>query len=225
MCISCKKKKSNFYEIVNIFIGPPCSDLVTPLHQAAGKCLLRKKPRLHKPEYISHFFPSPYNFLFLNSTISDSQNSSKPFIEPHCVYAVFVPNLFTYLSLTFLVCSTCIFSIHPSSTCTMLSDLLVSAIYNLCLKSSTMPHILHSPTASLLPLWPIQNSFHLKDYIPSPQIFFQGSLPLSFQLLLFNLLPYAYFYTLLSFVFMQSFHSSSMKKSLITLHLNCSLKH
>lgn len=107
----------------------------------------------------------------------------------------------------------------------MLSDLLVSAIYKLCLKSSTMPHILHSPTASLLPLWPIQNSFHLKDYIPSPQIFFQGFLPLSFQLLLFNLLPYAYFYMLLSFVFMQSFHSSSMKKSLITLHLNCSLKH
>lgn len=115
-------------------------------------------------------------FHFWDSTISDSQNSSKSFIEPQYVYGVLVPSLFTCLSLTFPVCSTGIFSIHLPSMCPMLSDLLEAATYKLCLNSSTTPHILNSPKASLLPVLPMQNSFYLKDYTRPLQVFFQGSL-------------------------------------------------
>lgn len=69
----------------------------------------------------------------------------------------------------------CIFSIHVPSMCPRLSDLLVAAIYKLCLNSSSTP-LLHFSKASLLPFLPIQNSFHPKDYTSPFQVFFQGSL-------------------------------------------------
>lgn len=201
MCISCKKKL-NFYEIANIFIGPPHSDLITPLHHAGGKHLRKQNPDCVKSEYISHFF-LPHSISFLKS-----QNS---FLEPHCVHAALVPNLFAFLYLTFPVCSTCIFSIHPSCTCPMCSDLLVLLYINLV----SIP--LLCPISYILPqhlffLSGLYRTASTSKIIPLPFKSFSNAL-FPFQLLLSNLLPYVYFYMLLSFVFMQSSDSSSVKES------------
>lgn len=167
---------------------------MTPLHQAAGKYFLTKKnqPRLHKTRVHLSLLPSPFNFLFeilqsgIHKTLLNLLLNSTEFMLSHCLQP---------LSLTFPVCSTCIFSIHPSSTCPILSDLLVCTIYKLCLKSSTTPHILCSPSASPFPFQPTWNSFHCKECITPLCIFFQGSLPLfpifAFQLVALCLFSHA----------------------------------
>lgn len=128
---------------------------------------------------------------------------------------LFVPSLFTYLSLTLPVSSTCISSIHPSSTCPMPFDTLIFAIYKHCLKSSIMPHILHSSNS-------ISSSFLAYVELSTSTI---TSLSFtSFFKALFPSFP-NFCFPICSMPIYTCFSHLSSWSFVTTLQSNCSLKH